>query len=75
MGVNISEYADYAIVYDYEQDDSIAPNFSANNKNILCVSDDDKITISCDGKKYSFSINTNDIFAEFDRIIKWEFSK
>lgn len=71
-GVSVSEYADYAIVYDYEQDDDIKPNFSLNGKNVICESDDDKILILCGGKKYSFSVDTDDIFAEFDKIIKNE---
>lgn len=71
-GVSVSEYADYAIVYDYEQDDDIKPNFSLNGKNVICESDDDKMVISCGGKKYSFSIDTDNIFAEFDKIIKNE---
>lgn len=71
-GVNVSEYADYAIVYDYEQDDEIKPNFSINAKSVICKSDDkdnDKMVISCGSKKYSFSIDTDNIFAEFDKVL------
>lgn len=67
--VNVSEYADYAIVYDYEQDNDIKSNFSISGKNVICESNDDKMAISCGSKKHSFSIDTDNIFAEFDKVL------
>lgn len=66
MGFNVSNYSDYAIIYNYEQD-SIEANFYINGVCIICDSVESKITIG----KQKFAINLDgDIFREFDRIAR-----
>ena len=66
-GISVSEYKNGAIIYDYEQDDKIEPNFSINDKGVI-VMFDDEIVVNYNNKDFLIDIN-GDIFKEFDRII------
>lgn len=67
-GISVSEYGNSAIIYDYEQDDEIEPNFSINNKGVIIAFDDEIAIIIFDDKDFLININ-GDIFAEFDKVL------
>ncbi|MGX2973029.1 GmrSD restriction endonuclease domain-containing protein [Helicobacter sp. T3_23-1059] len=73
-GISVSEYENSAIIYDYEQDDEIKPNFSINNKGIIIAIVDDKGIIVYDTQEFFIDIK-GDIFAEFDKVLDEIFRK
>lgn len=68
-GIAVTEYETHTIIYDYEQDETITPNFSINGKGVICESGDEFL-VAYGNKKHIFSTNTANIFAEFDKVIR-----